>query len=45
MASTKTCANTSALGWGEEIIKEALERIKSEIANLPGKKYFDAVID
>ena len=48
MASTKTRANTSALGRREEIkeiIEEALEPIKSELANLPGKEYFDDVID
>ncbi len=48
MASTKTRANTSALGRREElkeIIEEVLAPIKSEIANLPDQKYLDDVID
>ena len=46
MASAKIRASASALGRREEIkeiIEEALEPIKSENANLPGKKYFDDV--
>ena len=47
MVSTKTRGNTSALGQRDEIkdiIEEALQLIKEEIASLPGKEYLDEII-